>query len=384
MKINWWQDIDIIKLPDYLDFNLQRFASAESEGRTEKATEHKKRKAREEGRVALSKELPAAIITLFTFLAIYFLSGYIFKIIMETFVFFFENFDKINILEDKIFFDFFLIPFMKIFIPIAITSFITAILSNYMQIGFKVTLKSIKPKFSKISPNIIRFLKNQVFSVTGLFNFIKSIIKIAIIGITAYVTISSNIEELKDMLFVDGIINSTIFISKLFFEIVFKALIILIIFSIFDILFIKWQYEESLKMKKEEIKEEYKELYGDPNVRMRLRQMYQVLISQKRMLEEVPKADVVITNPTHYAIALFYDKYIDDAPRIKAKGKDRFAQKIKEIAKINNIFMYENIELARKLYDEVEVNQVIPRTMYSLVIIAYKLAVEHKERKVAV
>lgn len=384
MKINWWNDLNVFELTEIIDFNLQRFASAESEGRTEKATEHKKRKAREEGRVALSKELPAALITLFTFIAIYFLSNYIFKIIMETFVFFFENFDKLNILDDKILFDFFLIPFMKIFIPIAVTAFVTAILSNYMQIGFQITFKSIKPKFSKISPNIIKFLKNQVFSVTGFFNFIKSIVKIAIIGIAAYITISSNIEELKDLLFVDGIINSTIFISKLFFDIVFKALIILIIFSIFDILFVKWQYEESLKMKKEEVKEEYKELYGDPNVRMRLRQMYQSLISQKKMLEEVPKADVVITNPTHFAVALYYDKYIDDAPRVKAKGKDRFAQKIKEIAKINNIFMYENIDLARKLYDEVEVNQVIPRTMYSLVIIAYKLAMEHKERKVAV
>jgi flagellar biosynthetic protein FlhB len=137
-------------------------------------------------------------------------------------------------------------------------------------------------------------------------------------------------------------------------------------------------------MKKQEVKEEYKELYGDPNVRMRLRQMYQTLLSQRRMLEEVPKADVVITNPTHFAVALRYDKYIDDAPRVIAKGKDRFAQKIKEIARMNDIFMYENVDLARRLFDEVEVNDIIPKAMYSLVIIAYKLAMEHDNRRIAV
>ena len=384
MKLYWWKDLDLFNTTLDIEFNLQRFASAQSEGRTEKATEHKKRKAREEGRVALSKELPAVLITLITFIMIYFLAGYIFKTIYNTFIFYFENIEKINLFNENVFIDFFLLPFLKIFMPIAASAFITAVLSNYMQIGFKITIKSIKPKFNKISPNVLRFLKNQVFSVTGLFNFFKSIVKIAIISLVAFITISSKIEELKNILFVDGILNSFIFISTIVFEIVFKTLIVLLIFSIFDIIFVRWQYEESLKMKREEVKEEYKELYGDPNVRMRLRQMYQSLISQKRMLAEVPKADVVITNPTHFAIALHYDKYIDDAPRVIAKGKDRFAQKIKEIAKINAIFMYENIDLARRLYDEVEVNEIIPRAMYSLVIIAYKLAMEHDERKIAV
>lgn len=384
MRLFLWMEIDLFNYTPDIDIDLQRFASAQSEGRTEKATEHKKRKAREEGRVALSKELPAVLITLITFIMIYFLAGYIFKTVHDTFMFYFENISKFNILDEDIFINFFLIPFLKIFIPISATAFITALLSNYMQIGFKMTIKSIKPKFNKISPNVFRFLRNQVFSVTGLFNFFKSVIKIVIIGLVAYVTINSKIEELKDILFVDGLLNSFILIASFVFEIVFKALIILLIFSIFDIIFVRWQYEESLKMKKQEIKEEYKELYGDPNVRMRLRQMYQTLLSQRRMLEEVPKADVVITNPTHFAVALHYDKYTDDAPRVIAKGKDRFAQKIKEIAKINAIFMYENIDLARRLYDEVEVNNIIPRAMYSLVIIAYKLAMEHNDRKIAV
>ncbi len=384
MKEYWWLNLDIFEIPHDIHFDLQRFASAESEGRTEKATEHKKRKAREEGRVALSKDLPAALVTLITFIMIYFLAKNIFGTIQNSFIYYFENFDKISINDDNILIDYFLFPFLKVFIPIAATAFISAILSNYMQIGFKITFKSIKPKFSKISPNVIKFLQNQVFSVTGLFNFIKSVVKIGIIGLAAYITISSKIEDIKNILFVDGLLNSAIFISNLIFELVLKVLIILLVFSIIDVIFVRWQYEESVKMKRQEVKEEYKELYGDPNVRSRLRQMYQTLLSQKKMLEEVPKADVVITNPTHFAVALFYDKFTDEAPRIIAKGKDRFAQKIKEIAKLNNIFMYENVDLARRLFSEVEVNDILPREMYSLVIIAYKLAMEKKERKIAV
>ena len=376
----WWKDLDLFRIPDDFTFNLQRFASAESEGRTEKATEHKKRKAREEGRVALSKEVPAAFITLLTFVAIYFMAGYIYRAIEDMFIHFFENLDKIDLTKDNIFVDVFLPTFLKIFLPIAAIAFVSAILSNYIQIGFKVTFKAIKPNFKKISPNIIKFIQNQILSPTGLFNFIKSLIKIIIIGGMAYLTIRGNLNELKDLLFVESIFYSFTFIAKMIFDIVFKTVIILLIFSIVDIIFVKWQYEESLKMKKEEIKEEYKELYGDPNIRRRLRQMYQTILSQRKMLEEVPKADVVITNPTHYAVVLHYDRYVDEAPRVTAKGKDKFAQKIKEIAKINNVFTYENVALARSLYSEVEVNDIIPRAMYGLVIHAYKLSMENKDK----
>ena len=375
----WWTNVDLFRIPDDFLLDLQRFASAESEGRTEKATEHKKRKAREEGRVALSKEVPAAFITLLTFVAIYFMAGYIYRTLEQMFIYFFENLDKIDLVNDNIFVDHFLMTFLKVFLPIAAIAFISAILSNYIQIGFKITVKAIKPNFKKVSPNIIKFIQNQILSPTGLFNFIKSLIKIIIIGGMAYLTIKGNINELKDLLFVESIFYSFIFIAKMIFDIVFKTVIILLIFSIVDIIFVKWQYEESLKMKKEEIKEEYKELYGDPNIRRRLRQMYQTILSQRKMLEEVPKADVVITNPTHYAVALHYDRYVDEAPRVTAKGKDKFAQKIKEVARINNVFMYENVALARSLYSEVEVNEIIPRAMYGLVIHAYKLSMENKE-----
>ncbi|MBN2546212.1 MAG: EscU/YscU/HrcU family type III secretion system export apparatus switch protein [Spirochaetes bacterium] len=370
-----------IEIPDDFYFDLQRFASAESEGRTEKATEHKKRKAREEGRVALSKEVPAALITLFCFILIYFMAGYFFDTLKNLFIYVFENIANLDLNDKKLIFDLVIFPFLKIFLPVSLMAYLIAGLSNYLQIGLKFTFKAIKPDFKKVSPNIFKFLKNHVFSVTAFFNLIKSIVKIAIIVTVSYMSIKGNLDEIKKIIFIENIFYSFTIICKIAFSIIFKSTIILLIFSIADILFVKWHFEQSLKMKKEEIKEEYKELYGDPNVKMRLRRMYQTFLSQKRMLEEVPKADVVITNPIHYAVALHYDKYTDEAPRVRAKGKDNFALKIKKAAIDNEVFVYENPPLARALYNEVEVNDIIPRPMYGLVVNAYKLAMEHNERK---
>lgn len=371
---------DIFFIPDDFHFDLQRFASAEAEGRTEKPTEHKKRKAREEGRVALSKEIPSALITLFCFLLIYFLADYSFRTIKDLFIYTFENINTLDLSDNKIFFELFLIPFLKIFLPVAVVAYIIAALSNYLQIGLKFTFKAIKPDFKKISPNVFKFIKNQVLSVTAFFNLIKSIVKVIIIAFICYSTIKGNIENIEAIIFIDSLLFSFIFFCKLAFSIILKTTIALLIFSIVDILFVRWHFEETLKMKKEEVKEEYKELYGDPNVKMRLRKMYQTLLSQKKMLDEVPKADVVITNPTHYAVALHYDKFTDDAPRVTAKGKDSFALKIKETAIKNDVYVYENPPLARALYTDVEVNDIIPRAMYGLVVNAYKLALEYKEK----
>jgi flagellar biosynthesis protein FlhB len=370
-------DMDFFIPPDF-KFDIQRFASAESEGRTEKATEHKKKKAREEGRVALSKEIPSAVITLFCFITIYFLGNYSFQVMLDTFLYVFQNITKLDITDKSLFYDIFLIPSAKIFLPIGAIAVVVALMSNYGQIGFRITPKLLKPNFKKISPNVFRFFKNQVFSVTSGFNLVKSLITVSIIILVTYMTIMGNIDELKNLMFVESIYYSFLFITKLCFDLIIKTVLILVFLSIVDYMFVRWQYEEQLKMKKQEIKEEYKELYGDPNVRGRLRQMYQMLLSQKKMLAEVPKSDVVITNPTHFAVALKYDSVVDEAPRVTAKGQDNFAQLIKKAAKEAGVFMYENVPLAQTLYREVEVNDTIPRAMYGLVIQAYKMAYEKK------
>ncbi|HBD94589.1 MAG TPA: flagellar biosynthesis protein FlhB [Spirochaetia bacterium] len=376
-----------LKLFEYIDhnssfmFDLQRFASADAEGRTESATEHKRKKSRDEGRVALSKDLPAAIITLLTFSTIVIFSGYIFNILTEVFRYVFENMTRLDVSDSTVYNDIILKPLIKSFIPIASVAFISAALSNYMQIGFKFTPKAIKPDFKKIVPDVFKYLKKQVFSISGYFSLLKSIVKIIIIALVSFFSVKAQLDELLAIAQYESIITSFQFIISLIIEVVFKTTILLIIFSLTDVLFVRWQFEDQQKMKKQEIKEEHKEMEGDPQVKMKLKQMYKSLMSQQKMLAEVSKSDVVITNPTHYAVALRYDSKIDAAPRVIAKGKDKLALEIKEIAKENNIFMYENVPLARKLYAEVEINDLVPEELFGFIVVAYKLSYQSRNKK---
>ena len=344
-------------------FDLQRF-SAESEGRTEKPSEHKKRKAREEGRAPLSKDLPGSLITVVCFAVIYALGKYFFEIMYNNMQFILSNSSTINILESASFGELLIKPCLQIFLPIAAVAFIVGILSNYGQIGFKFTPKAIKPDFKKISPNIFKFFKNQVFSPTGFFNLAKSLVKVGIIGVVSYLTIHGNLDKLLALIEEHNVMLAFIQVCKIAFGLIIKASIIMALFSIVDVFFTRKQYEEQLKMKKEEVKS-------------RINQMYQELLSREKQLKAVPEADVVITNPTHFAVALRYNNKIENAPRVIAKGQDNFAQQIKKVARDNGIFLYENVPLARRLYKEVKVGEEIPPEVFGFVLTAYRLAAEY-------
>ena len=370
-------DILLLNIP----FDLQRFASAESEGRTEKATEHKKRKAREEGRVALSKEIPAVAVAIAAFGTMVILGKYIFKVLRNSFVYIFENYQNLSLHNPKLYFDTLIFPMVKLFLPMAIVAFVVALVSNYGQIGgIKFYSKPLIPDFKRVNPNIFKFFQKQVFSPIGAFNLLKSIVKVVIIVAVAFFVIKSHIMEIMDLFNMD-ISAGFIFMLKVCVKIVFFVMILMLIFSIADVFFVHKQHEEELKMKKEEVKQEFKDLEGDPQVKSKLKQMYQSLLSQQKILNDiVPQADVVITNPTHFAVALRYDRVVDDVPRVIAKGQDEFAQKIKKVAAEHGIYLYENVPLARKLYADVKINDYVPETMWTLVVTALKLAYEHKEK----
>lgn len=370
-------DILLLNIP----FDLQRFASAESEGRTEKATEHKKRKAREEGRVALSKEIPAVAVAIAAFGTMVILGKYIFKVLRNSFVYIFENYQNLSLHNPKLYFDTLIFPMVKLFLPMAIVAFVVALVSNYGQIGgMKFYSKPLIPDFKRVNPNIFKFFQKQVFSPIGAFNLLKSIVKVVIIVAVAFFVIKSHIMEIMDLFNMD-ISVGFIFMLKVCVKIVFFVMILMLIFSIADVFFVHKQHEEELKMKKEEVKQEFKDLEGDPQVKSKLKQMYQSLLSQQKILNDiVPQADVVITNPTHFAVALRYDRVVDDVPRVIAKGQDEFAQKIKKVAAEHGIYLYENVPLARKLYADVKINDYVPETMWTLVVTALKLAYEHKEK----
>ena len=364
-------DILLLNIP----FDLQRFASAESEGRTEKATEHKKRKAREEGRVALSKEIPAVAVAIAAFGTMVILGKYIFKVLRNSFVYIFENYQNLSLHNPKLYFDTLIFPMVKLFLPMAIVAFVVALVSNYGQIGgMKFYSKPLIPDFKRVNPNIFKFFQKQVFSPIGAFNLLKSIVKVVIIVAVAFFVIKSHIMEIMDLFNMD-ISAGFIFMLKVCVKIVFFVMILMLIFSIADVFFVHKQHEEELKMKKEEVKQEFKDLEGDPQVKSKLKQMYQSLLSQQKILNDiVPQADVVITNPTHFAVALRYDRVVDDVPRVIAKGQDEFAQKIKKVAAEHGIYLYENVPLARKLYADVKINDYVPETMWTLVVTALKLA----------
>ncbi|MBQ3923342.1 MAG: EscU/YscU/HrcU family type III secretion system export apparatus switch protein, partial [Spirochaetales bacterium] len=368
----------LLDLPTDITFDLQRF-SAESEGRTEEATEHQKRKAREEGQVGLSKDLPSALVTLFGFITVYAMGRYFFETLTELLTNTLTNCSHFALNDVSIYKDLMITPALKLFIPVAIVTVIVSLISNYGQIGFKFTPKSIKPNLKKLIPDVIKFFKERVFSPQAAFNLMKSIVKIIIIGAMAFLTVKGCWDQIMALSQEDSSLNAFLFICKMLFDLILRTSIIMALFSIVDVFFTRKQQREKLKMTKQQVKQEWKDIEGDPEVKARLNQMYQQLMTQSKQLNNVKDADVVVTNPTHFAVALKRDTRIADAPIVVAKGEDTFAQKIKQVARENNIFTYENVPLARKLYSDVKINEIVPEELFVFVVTAYQLAEKYNQ-----
>lgn len=361
--------------------DLQWFA-AEDEGRTEDPTEFKIRKAREEGRVAKSQELNGALILLLPLLSLIAFAPWMLKTFMEMIRFFYERcttsdpFDPVLV---AVFFRYFVL----LALPVTLTALISGIVSNVIQNGgFIYSLKPITPQFSKITPNFARFFSRALFSAEGLFNLAKSLGKVAAIVLVAYTTIKGEIPKLVSILDA-GLVSSFFFIASMASRILLSAALVFLLISIPDYLFQRKQFIESLKMTKQEIKEEYKQMEGDPLVKSRLRQRMRELLSQN-MAVNVPKADVIITNPTHYAVAMQWDKTTMRAPMLTAKGADQLALRIKQIARDANVPIVENKPLARALYAEVEIGDIIPDEYYQAlaVILAKVYALDSRKSRI--
>jgi flagellar biosynthetic protein FlhB len=354
---------DIVRNDEIID--LQWFA-AEDEGRTFEPTETTYRKAREEGRVAKSQELIAALGLLFPALVILLLAPSMLRTCAEMVRFFFTRASELNVLTDRVVVGVFLNYFIRLVLPILAVAVIAGLFSNLVQVGLLFTTKPLTPNFSKILPRFGRYFQRTLFSMEGLFNFFKSIFKMVIIGIIAYVLISSEIQELANLQRTDLWRGITI-IASLAARMLIIAAFFLLVLSVPDYMFQRWQFRQSLKMTREQFKEEQKQEEGDPQVRARLRNRYKELLS-RNMLNNVPKADVVITNPTHYAVALEYDSERMAAPTVIAKGEDDMAFKIREIAEANEIPVVSHPPLTRLLYRDTEIGDTIPVRYYQVVI----------------
>lgn len=350
---------------------LQWFA-AEDEGRTEDPTEYKIRKAREEGRVAKSQDLNAAAVVLLPVIALIIMGPYILKSLTQLIAFFFERCTTEQVINGA-WFMVFIRYFFKTVFPITGAALISGVLGNIIQNkGFLFSTKPIQPDFKRITPNFARFFKRALFSAEGLFNLAKSLFKVVIIGFIGYLVIRNNMEKLIATLQVN-FANSIFFIAKTGAKILAYSAIALILLSIPDYFFQKRQFTESLKMSKTELTDEYKELEGDPMIKAQINRQMQAIL-QKSGIKNVPDADVVITNPTHYAVVLQWKPGVMPAPMVVSKGTDAVAQNIKRIAREHDIPTIENVPLARALYANVDLGQVVPNEYYqSLSIIFLKI-----------
>lgn len=345
------------------EVDLQWFAP-EDEGRTEEPTEHKLRKAREEGKVAKSVEVSSALVLLFGILALGVLASYILTNALTMIEYFFRNCGDIDITKDFYIPTAFLHFFLKLVVPTASVVFIAALIGNIVQVGFLITAKPIMPDFNRIVPRFGKFFKRAFFSREAAFNIGKAVLKIVFVVLIAFLNIRSElgrIIKLTDSPFFLGLQV----ISGLAFRIIVEAAIVLLVLSVFDYFFQRRQHRESLKMSRQEIKEERRMYEGDPLVRSRLRERMRELL-MRNMLQAVPRADVVITNPTHYAAALEWNRTTMIAPTLTAKGADNIAQKIKDVAQENSVPIVENKPLAQALYKEVEIGDVIPEKFYAV------------------
>lgn len=346
------------------DMHLQWFA-AEDEGRTEEPTEYKIKKAREEGKVAKSAEFTSALVLLFPIVAVSIISSYLLHTILDMMNYFLSMAAEMDITSDTGVTTAFFSYFIKLTLPIFIVAFVAAIIGNLFQVGFLFTMKTLKPDLKRIKPNFSRFFKKAFFSGEAFFNLAKSLLKIVIIGAIAFINIRMEADKIAHFVTTPFWLNF-VTIAQVAFRIIVESALGMLVISLPDYLFQRKQYREELKMTKHEVKEERKMHEGDPLIQSRLRERMREMLS-KNMLQNVPEADVVITNPTHFAVAMEWDNTRMSAPTVTAKGQDNIAQKMREIAKENDVPIIENKPLARALFDEVEIGDQVPEKYWEVV-----------------
>jgi flagellar biosynthetic protein FlhB len=246
--------------------------------------------------------------------------------------------------------------------PIMGVLLFVAVASNIVQVGFVFTPKALELKLDRLNP-FTGF--GRFFSKKSLVELLKSVFKIFIIGWYAYYIVKGKMETIVTLADAD-IIDIIEYFGELMYEIVWKIGLMTLIMALIDYAYTRYQHKEDLKMTKQEVKDEHKQMEGDPQIKGRIRRAQRELARQ-RMMEDVPKADVVITNPTHFAVALRYNIGQDRAPVCLAKGQRLMALRIREVAKENGILVHEDPPIARSLFKTVDIGEEIPENLYKAV-----------------
>ncbi len=353
-----------------LPYNLQWFADGEGGEKTEPATQKKLDDARKEGKVAKSKDLTEGFDLVVLFLLLKIFIGYVGEHMIGLFdasigrigEFIQVNQAGLSVVAITTLLSNMIIELLVIVWPFFLFGFVITFLITLYQVGWKVSSKTMEPKLSKFNP--INGFK-RIFSKDSLFELAKSIVKVALILYVAYTNL---VEEANDLfiLYEIDLKQAIALVGEIILDTGLEISIIFVVIGVADYFYQKFKFSEEMKMTKQEVKDEYKNTEGDPQIKGRIRQKMREA-SQRRMMQDVPKADVVITNPTHFAVAIKYDAEVTKAPVVLAKGEDYLAQKIKEVAREHNVEIVENKPLARMLYHNVDIGAEIPPELYQSV-----------------
>ena len=359
------------EMPEFV-FDLQLFAGE----KTEEPTAKRRNDARQKGQVARSQELSGAFVLLAGFFVMRALGSTILTEIEMYTVHIYANMNQTVDAETvmRLIIDG-MIVLAKTAFPVMIAILVMGLAINFYQVGFMFTTEPLSFKLDKLNP-ITGF--GRIFSKRSIVELLKSLMKIAIIGAFLYVYLSGEIMHMPEFIYLD-LKSSMARMGDIIFSLVFQIIIVYFVMAAADFAYQKWQTTQDLKMSKQDVKEEFKQTEGDPQIKGKIRQKQQQM-AMNRMMKEVPEADVIVTNPTHYAVALKYKAGMK-APEVVAKGQDLVAQKIKDIAREHRVTIVENKPLARALYAAVDVGGIVPPELYQAVaeVLAYVYRLKKKK-----
>jgi flagellar biosynthetic protein FlhB len=332
--------------------------------KTEQATPKRRQEAREKGNVPRSMEVNAAAVLIASAFAFLILGNFLYHRLFAITQFVLGHLAAFEVTEHN------LqsltaqagLSFGIMVAPILGSILIAGVASNFMQSGVTFSLQAIQPKLEKLNP--LAGLK-RIFSLRSTLELIKNLIKLAVIGYVAYRIILGEFESFFELVNQD-IGQIFAFIGKICFQLCIKVGTVFAVLAVLDFLYQKYDYEKNLRMTKQEVKEEFKQSEGDPLIKSRIRSI-QRQMARRRMLKDVPSADVVITNPVHVAVALKYEPGKNSAPIVVAKGMRKIAEKIKEVARLHGVPIVEKPLLARMLFKSAEIGDEIPVNLYQVV-----------------
>ncbi|HEX7058037.1 MAG TPA: flagellar biosynthesis protein FlhB [Bacilli bacterium] len=355
--------------------DLQLFAGE----KTEKATPKRKQEARKKGQVAKSQDISGAFILLFSFLFLLAFGGLYKGKLLNIYIQTYRDYMLAEATVPNVLAMFYQLVYQSLLVvgPFMVMAVATALFANYLQVGFLLTGEPLLPKFGKLNP--VEGMK-RIFSLRSLVEFLKTMLKLAIIGVIVFYTLWQSRTQVLALarLPLAGVFKFT---AQMVVSLGVKIAAVLVLLAFLDYLYQRYEQNKSLRMSKQDIKDELKTTEGDPLIKGKIREK-QRRMAISRMMQEVPKADVVITNPTHFAVALRYDSGEMDAPCVIAKGQDFVALKIKEIAQKHEVAIMENKPLARALYSQVEVGEAIPQDLFQAVAEVLAFVYRMKKRKI--